>query len=218
MRIDDVLARARRHRGHLLLLGLVVVGLLVGITVAGGWGDDPRVGAAGPSSTASSTPATGSAPADPTPTRSPVPVPVESPAQVPGVPASFAAVGLRDAADAGGGLAVVLSAVRPMNASARGPGNVAGPALAVTVRVTNGTGAPLPLAEVEVALGYTAEEVAASPVDDDAASPLRGTLADGDSAEGTYVFSVPAEQREVVTVTVGLLAGAPLLVFTGAVA
>ena len=45
-----------------------------------------------------------------------------------------------------------------------------------------------------------------------------GVLQTGRSAEGRYVFSVPEDARDVVTVTVGYAAGAPFLVFTGSAA
>lgn len=191
-----------------------VAALAVWALGADGADDDSRAAVAGTSAPTSSSPAPGSATTAPTsPAVSPSPDPGSD---VAGVPASLAAVGLDDAVDAGGGLTAELTSIAAIQGAGAGPGNIAGPALAVTVRITNGTGAPLLLDQVEVALSYTAEEVAASPVDDDAVSPLRGTLSDAASAQGTYVFSVPADQREVVSVTVGLVAGSPLLVFTGA--
>ncbi|MDP5185274.1 hypothetical protein QOZ88_21790 [Blastococcus sp. BMG 814] len=226
--------RARRTWIALLAVAAAVAVVAALVAVLGpADADDRGRAAAGSTSTPaspSSTPAAPAAPATPaasaasaaqgTPTQTPQ---VVSPApavtgQVEGAPPSLEAVGLEDAVDAGQGFVAELSSISAIQASATGPGNIAGPALAVTVRITNGTGMSVRLADVEVALTYTAEEVAASPVDDDTASPLQGSLASGGSAEGTYVFSVPADQRQVVTVTVGLVAGAPLLVFSGAVA
>lgn len=177
--------------------------------------DDDDRAAAGRTSTPTSTSSAPGTPERRPETVSPVPAVA---GEVEGAPPSLEPVGLQDAVQAGQGITVELASISSIEASATGPGNIAGPALAVTVRVVNDSGAPVQLAGLEVALTYTAEEQSASPVDDDAASPLPGSLAGGASAEGTYVFSVPAGQREVVTVTVGLAAGAPLLVFTGAVA
>ena len=47
---------------------------------------------------------------------------------------------------------------------------------------------------------------------------LSGALGAAESAKGMYVFSVPADARNPVTVTVTYSSGAPTLVFTGAVA
>ena len=46
---------------------------------------------------------------------------------------------------------------------------------------------------------------------------LSGALAAAGSAKGMYVFTVPADARNPVTVTVNYSSGAPTLVFTGAV-
>ncbi|MGY2064504.1 hypothetical protein [Blastococcus sp. SYSU DS0619] len=217
----------RTRRTWLALLAvavaLAVVAALVAVLGPADADDRDRAAAESTSTPAATSstpasPATTSAPATPAQTPQTVSPPPATAGQVEGAPPSLEAVGLEDAVDAGQGIIAELSSVSAIQASGTGPGNIAGPALAVTVRITNGTGAPVQLADVEVALTYTAEEVAASPVEDDAASWLQGTLAGGGSAEGSYVFSVPADQREVVTVTVGLVAGAPLLVFTGAVA
>ena len=219
-------ASRRRRTMWIALLAVAVAAAVVAALVAlnpADPDDDRAVADSTSTSTSTSAPtptptSTSSAPATPEQTPETVsPPPVVAP-QVEGAPPSFEPVGLEDAVEAGQGITAELSSVTAIQASATGPGNVDGPALAVTVRITNHSDAPVGLADVEVALTYTAEEWSASPVDDDAAAPLTGMLAGGRSVQGTYVFSVPVDQRDVVTVTVGLAAGAPLLVFTGAVA
>ena len=58
----------------------------------------------------------------------------------------------------------------------------------------------------------------AGPIAADPSAPLSGVLDPGATKSGTYVFTVPADQRNPVTVTVNYSAGAPTLVFTGQVA
>jgi hypothetical protein len=208
-------APGRSRTAWLGLLALAVVAAVVAglIAVLGPADADDDAAAGGtPPPTSPSTSAAAGAPEQPPATAS---APPAVASQVEGVPPALEPVGLGDAVVAAPGITAEVSSVSALQASATGPGNVAGPALAVTVRITNGSDAPVELDELEVSLSYTAEEWSASPVNDGAVSPLRGMLAAGRTAEGTYVFSVPSDQRDVVTVTVGLAAGAPLLVFTG---
>jgi hypothetical protein len=85
----------------------------------------------------------------------------------------------------------------------------------VTVRIVNGTGAPLSLDAVAVDVTYGPGATPASPLDDPSAAPFTGTAGPGESATGIYVFTVPEDRRDALTVAVGYQAGAPYLVFTG---
>ena len=66
-------------------------------------------------------------------------------------------------------------------------------------------------------MSYGADRTPASPLDDPSRRPFCGMVAAGESADGVYVFSVPADARDSVTIEVGYQAGAPLLLFTGPV-
>src|SRR3712207_1179832 len=96
--------------------------------------------------------------------------------------------------------------------------SIAGPALRVTVRVENGTAEPVALGGVAVNLAYGPDRTPASPLDDPSRRPFATMVEPGQSAEGVYVFTVPADARDQVTIEVGYEAGAPLLQFTGPVA
>jgi hypothetical protein len=87
--------------------------------------------------------------------------------------------------------------------------------LRISVRVHNGSTTPLRLDDVAVTMSYGGARTPASPVDDPSAAELHGALAPGGSADGRYLFTVPADDRGAVTVTVGYQADAPFLVFTG---
>ncbi|WP_324276037.1 hypothetical protein [Blastococcus brunescens] len=55
------------------------------------------------------------------------------------------------------------------------------------------------------------------PLDDSSRQPFVGELPSGESAEGVYVFGVPADARDSVTVELGHRAGAPRVLFAGSV-
>lgn len=137
--------------------------------------------------------------------------------QVPEVPVTLAPpVALTDTADFGGQVTARISEVKAVQATATLPGEISGPAIAVTVDITNGSADRIGADSVTVTLADAAGNPAV-PIDDNAA-PLTGVVEPGASASGTYVFTVPADQRNPVTVTVNYSAGAPTLVFTGPVA
>ena len=55
----------------------------------------------------------------------------------------------------------------------------------------------------------------AVPTTSSPAAPMTGTLDDGAGAEGTYVFRIPEDTRNEITLTVDYAAGAPIVVFHG---
>jgi hypothetical protein len=130
-------------------------------------------------------------------------------------PSALPEVALTAPAAAGNGVVATLPRIEAIEGEATGPGNVNGPALRVTVRIENGTGQPIALDGVATNLYYGADRTPAAPLDDASVQPFAGTLAAGSSAQAVYVFTVPTDVRDSVTVEVGYEAGAPLLLFTG---
>jgi hypothetical protein len=197
------------------LVVLAVVGLVALGLVLTGSGSGRSAGATAGSSTpaASGTPALSSR--APTPAAG-TPQGAAAPAGDPNrLPPSLAPVALGRSAAVGNGITAEVASLAAFRASAHGPGNIAGPALRATVRITNGTGKPVSLDGVAVDLTYGKAASPASPVDDPSQAPFRGTVEPGGTAVGVYVFSVPSDDRNVVTLSVGYQAGAPFLVFTG---
>jgi hypothetical protein len=136
---------------------------------------------------------------------------------VPEVPVTTAPpVALTDTADFGGKVTAKIAEVAPIQATATLPGEVSGPAIAVTVEVNNGSADTIGLDSVTVTLTDSAGNVASNVTGSTGA--LSGALGAAGTAKGMYVFSVPADARNPVTVTVTYSSGAPTLVFTGAVA
>ena len=206
-------APAPDRRRRLILAGiaaLVVIALVVLVVLLNR--DDSTKGAAASSaSTTSGTRDTSVPPPPPTPTPTgPTGVVDQPPAALPQVP-------LDGSAAVGNGIVATLPKIEAIQGTASGPGNIAGPALRVTVRIQNGTAAAVSLDGVAVNMYYGADKTPASPLDDKSRLPFSGMLDAGKSADGVYVFTVPADQRDAITVEVGYQAGAPLLLFTGPV-
>ena len=212
----------RWDRRRLLLAAgaaLLVVALLVVLALTRGDDTDRTPAAAGSSapSTSPSAPSTGvgtTAPETSAPTTAPAPeTPVAGPDDQ--LPPALEPVSLDAPGPVGDGTVVTLPAIEAIQGSGQGPGNVAGPALRVTVRVVNGGDREISVDGVAVNLSYGPDGAPASPLDDSSARPFTGRLAPGEEAEGVYVFSVPSNARDAVTVDVGYQAGAPRVLFVG---
>jgi hypothetical protein len=132
------------------------------------------------------------------------------------LPPALPAVAL-DESVAVGEVTASLTQIEEITGQATGPGDVAGPALRVAVRIHNGTQAAIPLDGVAVNAYYRADLTPAPPLNDPSASAFYGSLRAGEAAEAVYVFRVPPDQRGQVTLEVGYRPGAPLAIFSGAV-
>ena len=109
---------------------------------------------------------------------------------------------------------VELTSITTATITAETPGEHSGPALVVSVQVTNSSEHAQSV-ESAVVMLETGDGELGVPTGADPHGPLHGEVAAGASSEGTYVFMLdPAEQREV-TVSVNYSAGEPVAVFTG---
>jgi hypothetical protein len=210
-------------RGRKLLLGLVaglVAAVLVVVVIVGSR-DDGGSTDAGASATSSPTGTSSTPPETPAaPSTAPQPTPSAQPTGSAGaddeLPPALPAVAL-DQPVAVGAVTASLTDIEEITGQATGPGDVAGPALRVTVRIQNGTKEAIPLDGVSVNAYYRADLTPAPPLNDPTVSPFHGSLSAGEAAEGVYVFRVPADQRSEVTFEVGYRPGASLAIFSGAV-
>lgn len=222
MTSNDEAAGPGRDRTRRLVLVAVVMVALVAVVVTfilvSRSGDEKRPAAAAstssaPGSAAATTPPPGSSSSTPVP-----PPAAGEPVSGDELPPSMAPVALDQPAIGESGVSARLSAIEAIQGTGTGPGNVNGPALRITVSVTNGSSQALSLDSLQVTMTYGAEQTPASPLNDPSQATFGGVLQSGKAAEGRYVFSVPEDARDVVTVTVGYTAGAPFLVFTGSAA
>ena len=122
-------------------------------------------------------------------------------------------------ADAGQG--VVVSLVRTVSVETQGvgPGESAGePAVAVTLRVQNGSTQPLDLGSTVVSLAIGPEATPGRFSQGPPARAFSGSVAAGASAEGVYVFAVPPGERGDVVLDVSLVPERPVVRLTGSLA
>jgi hypothetical protein len=101
-----------------------------------------------------------------------------------------------------------------MTAKALGPGEVAGPAVAVTLQIRNGSGKRIDLSATSVELADSTGAPGLS-MTDDPANPFSDELEPGATATGTYVFRIPTSNRKPITVSVRYSTEAPIVLFVG---
>ena len=119
-------------------------------------------------------------------------------------------------ADAGDG--VVVSIVRTISVETQGtgPGESSGePAVAVTLRVQNGSGQSLDLGSTTVALTTGPERTPGRFSEGPPARPLSGQVPTGGTVDGVYVFVLPPGERDDVVLDVGLAPDRPVLQLAG---
>lgn len=217
-------AGSRRRRGWLIAGGGVVAAAIVAaIVVAAVHGATPQPGKgvanaldpvatqlARPTDTPSPTPSAGTTT---TPHAAPAtPKPGTLDARYGGVVATTAAVAQN--VKTPGGLTANVASVESYTATAKRPGEVSGPAVKVTLKLVNGTGSDFALTTATVNAYYGSASTPASPVaGDPSAKPFTGTLKPGATATAVYVFTVPADAADAVTLTLSDQAGAQLVVF-----
>ena len=208
-----------RGQGRWLIAALVLfvaAGVAVWL-VQGGSGDERSAAL-----TAAAPTTAGPSPSAPVteialPTDAPVHVPQTVLADAPQLPANLAPVALAQTSAYSNGVSARLVTIGTFDSEAHTPGELSGPALAVTVELTNDGDAAVAVDTVGVNLYYGAEGTPAVRLRDGSTTPMRGRLAPGDSVTATYSFSVPADGRDVVTVAVSFAAGDGTALFSGPV-
>ena len=117
-------------------------------------------------------------------------------------------------ADFGTGVTAHVVSNTKITFSAKLPGEISGPAAQVTVAFTNGSSAPVSLANVVVndsdAKGTPFVAGASSP-----AAPVSGTLAPGKTVTGVYVFELAPGYVAPLTLSVSYSTAAPVVLFVG---
>ena len=111
-------------------------------------------------------------------------------------------------------VSIRLDGVTAITAKAQLPGEVSGPAIAVTVRVLNTSAQPVSVTNAVVnatdSAGVPGVQMSASP-----AAAFPASVAAGQQATGVYVFTLDTTHRDPVSITVSYRPGAPVALFTG---
>lgn len=167
-------------------------------------GADPSTGQAAPepSSTAG---ASSEAPAD-----ADEPTPTTGPDGRAGV-----TTGLDASAAPTQGVTASLSGIEAVTGEAMTPGEIGGPALRITVEIANGTSQDLDLGSAVVTLTYGADAIPAPPLGEPGGQPFPATVASGQTATSVVLFTVPADSRNDITVSVDLGIGTVVTAFRG---
>ena len=99
-----------------------------------------------------------------------------------GVPAEF-----------GSGVSAVVNDYRAVNVQASAPGESSGPAIAVTMEVSNESGVDVDLSQLSVTASDS-QGLPALPIESEQAAALEGALESGASRTGVYVFRLNEER------------------------
>ncbi|MBA8792670.1 hypothetical protein FHX74_000264 [Friedmanniella endophytica] len=109
---------------------------------------------------------------------------------------------------------VQVTGQKSITSKAQGPGEVAGPAVALTFTVTNTGNRRVGLSTVVInvsdAAGAPASQMTASP-----ARPFSGSLAPGAKATGVYVYNIAQSARGKIRIEVSVAPTLPTVVFVG---
>lgn len=180
----------------------IVVALIVAISLSGGSAptalpttersatspSDP------PSATAEATQAPvteGATPVEPSPDMTPVDQP---PAADP--------VPIGDPAEIAPSLTAKIVEIEAVEGEAQGPGEVAAPSIRVTVEVDNATKEASSLGTAVVTAYYGSASTPAAELREPGGRAFPDSVAAGETAEAVYVFSVPPDERDDVTILV----------------
>lgn len=115
------------------------------------------------------------------------------------------------------GLKVALTRIEHVQGEAVQPGEVSGPAIRVTITLTNATQKELNAALIAVNAFQGEDRTPVGKVIKPGALPFEGRIAPGESTYAIYIFVIPPEQRDDVTITVDYLSESAVVVFRGAV-
>lgn len=125
-------------------------------------------------------------------------------------------VPLTEPADFDTGMTLRIERIESVQGVARGTGEVAGPALRLTLRMSNGSDSAVSLESAVVDLTTGADRTPAPTLTDPGGRPFVGEVPPGGSRTGVYVFAVPEDERDQLRVTVSYVGDAPVVVLAGA--
>jgi cytoskeletal protein RodZ len=112
-------------------------------------------------------------------------------------------------------LSATVSKTESVQGTASGPGEIAGPALRFTVRISNDTDKRVSLADTVVNVYTGKDEAPAVQLSGPGGKSFPASVSPGSAATGVFVFNVPKDQRGRITVTVDTSVANPVVAFTG---
>jgi hypothetical protein len=132
----------------------------------------------------------------------------------PGKLSTKAAVAITAPADFGNGVSAAVLSAKLAEAVAVRPGEISGPAVQLSVQVTNASKAVVSLANVTL----NAQDAAGTPfvqMYSPPAAPFAGSVTPGAKASATYVYELPSGYRNPLTLSLSYSTTAPVVVFVG---
>ena len=207
--MTDSLKEPQRRMGWRgwALVGVVAVLLIGGIV--GGVLANSRADPADPGASASP---------GPTPTPQATEFETPSPGTTDGVakPDDGEEVPFDEPAPAVEGVVAEVTALESITAGNDIPGEPSGPAIQVTVRLTNGSDKPVDTAGANVTMTYGGDDrLPAAGLAGDGTSVWPASIPAGGSADAVFQFAVPSSPDGDVRVIVDILAAVPNVVFVG---
>ena len=122
-----------------------------------------------------------------------------------------------EAVDLGGGVSVDVVGLESVQGQATGPGERDAPAVRFTIDLTNSTSSDLDLRATTVT-AYSGRDLdPASDLSRPGGKLFPAVAAAGSSVQGVFVFAIPPDRRDEVTVHVGFRAESPTAIFRGEV-
>jgi len=213
----EAVARARRNRvliGAGAAVAVIAIAIVIGVVAAQNSASD--AGAPTPTGTSGAATSVTTSPtaSTPAPSGSETTTPTDAPdadrSTLPAVP-------LDGTAEVPAGPGVRVTSIEAVEGEAVVPGEIAGPALRVTVEVDNTTEDAIDLRTATVTLSYGDPLQPGNPISKPAGAAFPDSVEPGDDASGTFVFEVPKEQRNRVQIAVDLSIDDPIVAFEGSV-
>ncbi|MEO5779328.1 hypothetical protein [Arthrobacter sp. PAMC25284] len=114
-----------------------------------------------------------------------------------------------------GGVSATITELTAVQGIATGIGEVAGPAIRFKITVVNNTGAALLLDRAVVDVSYGKDAAPAGQLSGPGPVAFPESVAPGQTGDGVFVFAVPNEARDSVTIHFNLEAETPIATFAG---
>lgn len=113
------------------------------------------------------------------------------------------------------GITARITQLEAVKGKAKLPGEVAGPALRFTVKVSNSTDAKVSTRSALVNVSAGQKEIPVIPLSGPGVSAFPPTIRSGESASATYVYNVPTRLRDQVKIRFNFRVPSPIAVFAG---